>query len=455
MSGDDRRDPAPPARAAPRRLPSLRRRLAWAFVLLAVGVALAQALFLHWSTVRAEERLIDEILAGQLRRSVALYRTQPDLASPNTGDMTLYVVAAAQRSTLPPWLREVPLAVGQYELEPAAGVEYHVAVDRDETPEGERWFFLVYDVAEHTDRQRNSLVWLALSVAAVAVVALVTAERVAGRLVGDLERLSAAVRGVPVAPPGPPGPPLEPLAEHAESRELAQALDEQRRGLERAIERERLFSAAASHELRTPLTRASTATDLLAARVDDAQQRRLLGQVRDGLLEIRMLIEGLLRVLRGRTQRDVAPQRLDEVAAQAIAALMLEAQARGTTLRSEVPEGAVVAADRGALWIVLTNLLRNAVRHSGGSLVRVTWADGSLRVIDDGQGWAAGPREAGASLAPRPAAIDDREGLGLGLTIVEHICEAAGWRLRIEPGMPGGTVASVDFEAASGPDAPA
>jgi len=85
-------------------------------------------------------------------------------------------------------------------------------------------------------------------------------------------------------------------------------------------------------------------------------------------------------------------------------------------------------------WLILNqNLLRNAIRHSGAQHVTVDWAHGCLLVDDDGAGFGAA---APSSSSPGP---DEMQALGIGLTIVERICEACGWSLQIGPRPGGGT----------------
>lgn len=410
--------PAP--RNARRR--SLRRQLAWSFAALALAVACAQAALVWFTGNRAEEAMIDEIAAEQLQLSIARYRLDPAHAQPNTPDMRLYVTTDGDRAALPRYLRELPQAAGAHELFPEPGIEYHVAVAGD----GERWFYLVYDVAEHERRQHNVLAVLAVSVAAIALAVLAGGSWLAGRFTGDLERLSLAVRN---EDPAARDARLAGLARHAESAELALALDDQRRRLDAVLARERAFSAAASHELRTPLMRATTTLELLRATALDEGQRARAGQLGASLTEITMLTAGLLRVARGGMQASGAPLDLRGLAGEVIAHLEPEARARSIALSVNLPQGASAAADRDALWIVLVNLLRNAIRHSGGTRVNLDWNDGAFTIVDDGRGFDA---EQDSGARRRDASAGDEDGFGLGLSIVERICEAAGWRLAID-----------------------
>jgi len=421
--------------------PSLRRQLAWSFAALALAVAIAQAVLVWFTGYRAEEAMIDDIATEQLQLSIAQYRLDPARAQPNTPDMRLYVTNDGDRSALPPYLRGLPQASGNHELYPDAGIEYHVAV----APDGDRWFYLVYDVAEHERRQRNVIAVLAASVAAIALAVLAGGSWLARRLTRDLERLSLAVRGDGTTGQGGR---LAGLAHHAESAELAQALDDHRRRLDAALARERAFSAAASHELRTPLMRAASTLELLRATGLDERQRARVDQLGASLTEITMITAGLLRVARGGTQAAGAPLDLRALTEEVVAHLEPEARARSIAVSSKVPPGASGAADRDVLWIVLANLLRNAIRHSGGTRVSVDWRDGVLVVSDDGQGFDAA-RDPGARRQVTGAGGGD--GFGLGLSIVERICEAAGWHLTIDSAPERGTRVALAIAQAGRP----
>jgi signal transduction histidine kinase len=133
---------------------------------------------------------------------------------------------------------------------------------------------------------------------------------------------------------------------------------------------------------------------------------------------------------------------LPELVGQVVAHLEPEARARSILLSTDVPAHASGVGDRDALWIVLTNLLRNAIRHSGGTRVAVDWRDGVLGVSDDGRGFDPGQ---GPETRLRDAGGKDGNGLGLGLSIAERICEAAGWRIAIDSDAGRGTRVRIEI----------
>lgn len=419
------------------RAPSLRARLALAFAVLVTVAAFGQALLLYWSSHRSEEALIDRLLDEQLARSLALYESRPDLAFPNSASMTLYVREGDEvGGSLPAWLRALPAEDGRHELYLPGDVEMHVAARRD----GERVFYLAYDVAEHDRRQSDTVAALVLTVVLVGVAGGLLSRALAGHLLADLERLAAAVRSDSADPAaGHAAAPLASLARHAETLALARAVDEAQARARAAIARERSFAAAANHELRTPLMQASSTLELLEARLHDPGFQQPLGRLKAAHAELRSLTDALLRVARGATAGASVPCGLRELVDAVLGRVADDARAHAVSLSNSVPSESRVVADPGSLTIVLLNLLRNAIRHSRGRAVEVAVRDGWLSVDDDGEGLPEPPIDGGDAGPTRGTTAST----GLGLAIVARVCEANGWALEIGARPQGGTRAAI------------
>jgi signal transduction histidine kinase len=92
--------------------------------------------------------------------------------------------------------------------------------------------------------------------------------------------------------------------------------------------------------------------------------------------------------------------------------------------------------------------MRNAIRHSGGSHIDIEWRSGRLTVRDDGLGFDHLGQSRPAPCATGDTNPCDEENLGLGLSIVYRICEAAGWPLVISRNRAGGTSIDIELSAA-------
>ena len=440
---------------------SLRRRLILGITFTAALAAFAEALLLHVVWYGYEQRLIDRIVLDELRRSVEIHDREPQLAYPNTGDLRLYVASldpGRPGDPVPEHLQALLRAAlaaadGEAdvrEVRAQDGLDYHVGIAR----RGDRVFLLVYDAREHEER-RSNLLW---AVTGIAVLLTLIASRAAlgmvDRLLADLSRLQRRIAEGPGA-----GSYRVPDSD-AEVDALAAELDAQRRQVAAALRKERAFAAAASHELRTPLTRIATGADVLLARPElpEAVSARVRS-MRESVDELQRLLDVLLQVARWQPDADGArplapagPSRpLGEVVEACVGRLAAEARMLGTTVTVSVASPLRPVSHPAMLEVVLANLLRNAIRHGRGAPVDLLERDGVIELIDSGPG--IDPEALQRVFDPfwRGAGTRDEAGpagLGLGLTIAERICAAAGWVLSIGNAEGRGTRAAIALGAA-------
>lgn len=442
-----------------RRTPSLRRRLIVGIVVTASLAAFAEAVLLHVVWYGYEQRLIDRIVVEELRRSVAIHPRDPQLAYPNTEDLRLYIAAgtAASGDELPPHLealRKVATeddAIALRSVRGADGVDYRVGLTR----RGDLTFLLVYDARDH-ERRRTDLLWAVLAIASMLTLASSRfALGLVDRLLGGLSRLQRRVSESPSESR------FRDDRMDVEVAALADALDDQRRQVVAALRKERAFAAAASHELRTPLTRIATGTEVLIARSDlpDPVTARLRS-IRESADELQRLLDVLLDVARwqpsGPHPQPLAPKGpprpLGELVDGCVSRLASEAKLLGTRVAVSVADPERPVSHPAMLEIVLSNLLRNAIRHGRSAPVEIRSADGIVDVSDSGPGIDAAQLERIFDPFWRGAGERDEtgpSGLGLGLTIAERVCAAAGWTLSIRSGPGEGTRARIRLEPAA------
>lgn len=251
------------------------------------------------------------------------------------------------------------------------------------------------------------------------------------------------------------------------------------------------FLANASHELRTPLASMSGFIETLKghARNDREAQDRFLDIMQKQAQRMGRLIEDLLSLSRIELNEHVAPRGRTDLAlaaADVVDALAPQAQARGVTIRAELPPGgaAVICGDRDQLVQVIQNLLDNALKYAPpggavhvdvhGCVDRMTaeapvLADAArlalvspdspaerfalVRVRDEGPGLE---REHLPRLAERFYRVEgqksgERPGTGLGLSIAKHIVNRHNGILAVESAPGQGTVFTVLLPAATGP----
>jgi signal transduction histidine kinase len=434
---------------------SLRQRLIVGITVTAALAAFSEAMLLHLVWSRYEYRLIERVVRDELRRSLQIHEREPQLAYPNTDDLTLYVSSddpSVPDDPVPEHLRAMRALRGApggeiaiREVRGSDGVDYHVGVAR----RGMQTYLLVYDARGHAERSAM-LLWAVLAIAAaLTLMAASLARGSVDRLLAGLSRLQRRVAdGTDARGYVEPGMDVEVAA-------LADALDDQRRQVAAALRKERAFAAAASHELRTPLTRIATGAEVLLAQpalADPVAAR--VRSIRESADELQRLLEVLLQVARwqpGERGGTPPPEReparpLGEVVDACVRRLAAEARLLGTTVSVSVAEPQRTVAHPAMLEVVLSNLLRNAIRHGRSAPVSVVARDGVLEVADAGPGIEAAAIDRVFDPFWRGAPGGDEtgpSGLGLGLSIAERICAVAGWSLAIASGTGQGTRATV------------
>ena len=103
-----------------------------------------------------------------------------------------------------------------------------------------------------------------------------------------------------------------------------------------------------------------------------------------------------------------------------------------------------VQAPSPAVGIVLGNLLRNACNYSRHGPISVTVLETSITIADSGPGIPE--QEIDNALAGHYRARGaSRAGKGLGLAIVQRVCERYGWQVQLANRQPHGLIATVSF----------
>ena len=293
--------------------------------------------------------------------------------------------------------------------------------------------------------QLNNRTWgvLATVGAIVLVLAVVSGWALARRLSRRLGRLAEAAHDL--------GDDLStrlPVRGRDEVAELAAALNEMGSRIQKTLERETEFVAAASHQLRTPLTAIRLRIDeLRSIGPDDPLSAEYLEEMADQVIRLERLSIQLLRLLSADGSRAAQSVHVDGAVFAAVQSLEPLARRRGVRINvhSQAAD-AVVDANAGALEQVLLNLIDNAVKYTRSHVdVDVVAMNGSVQVAvtDDGPGMGPDARtKAFDAFYKGPQA---GPGFGLGLAIAKRICDASGAAVTLDDAPGGGTVARVSW----------
>jgi two-component system, OmpR family, sensor kinase len=214
---------------------------------------------------------------------------------------------------------------------------------------------------------------------------------------------------------------------------LADTLNQMLARNEAAFERERAFVADASHELRSPL--AILRAELDVALVGESSREELehaLASAAEEADRLSRLAEDLLTLCEA--DRGSLPIRREVIDVahsleQLVARFGQRASETGSVILTRVSPGLRVRADPLRLEQALGNLVDNALRHGGRTVVvraRRGGEDVELEVSDDGPGFPPTFLNDAFARFTRADRARTSGGAGLGLAIVRSIARAHG-----------------------------
>ena len=244
---------------------------------------------------------------------------------------------------------------------------------------------------------------------------------------------------------------LEPIAYPQAASEvlpLVTALNGLLARLDAALGRERALTDNAAHELRTPLAAMKMRLQVLLhqSALSETDREALL-QVLQSLnraVEMTNQLLDLSRLENSKTEQE--PVDLSAVVHSAVTELAPGARERKLAL--DIADGIVIDGHRGALYLLIRNLLDNAIKFTPahGAItvaLRQESAHVVLSVADNGPGIPAAHKD---KVFERFYRVQkNRSGSGVGLALVRWAADMHGARIELSDGMPHGLIAEVFF----------
>lgn len=402
---------------------SLSRRIIIAFGLMSLMVASAFAVGIVASIRAVEEKLVSSDLGSDLQLllradNISEWKHRP-------APMQLfYYSGGAGAFALPDDLKALPPGFNEVRRGPEA---YHAMVD---IIDGRR-YVLLQDQRGFEKREQKLFAITLIGLLASLLLALLLGWRLARRVMSPVIELAAQVRQreqqvLNEAQPLAVGFPGD------EVGQLAQAFDSALSRLSLALERERLFTSDVSHELRTPLMVLSSSCVLLAESPSlDSRARAHVERISRASRDMRALVETFLLLARSQQGERVSLQ-LDmrSVADELIAQWSAPIADKGLLLDFQPQLAGGGQYDAVCLRAVMGNLLRNAVHYTERGKIAIHLLASGFVVEDSGSGIPEGERDAVFRPFVR-GSEQQRDGMGLGLSLVQRICESQGWRVEL------------------------
>ncbi len=418
---------------------SLKNRIRLSLVLFGALLSSAMAVGVYLALEDIEHQMLEQTLDAELDHF--LNQPKPALGTVEqiNADTLRYFLAPGQLDRLPGHL--LGLSAGHHELD-LDGRHYAILVT--EVDDGR--LYLVKDTTAFEEREKALQAALASAVGVAVAIALWLGGWLAGRVISPVSRLARQVSQL--RPGSRHGTRVATQYANDEVGELAATFDRYMEQMEQFIRREQEFSADASHELRTPIAIITGAAEVLLEnrRLDDQARRQLERILRAGE-RMSQTIDILLLLARehpgNRASRNERCT-LEEVARELVEHHRPRLGEREVELRAEIVNGHTLPVSRALLWIVLDNLLRNAIDHTDQGAICITVAGPRVEICDTGHGI---PPEELRHIFNRHYRGQNTQasGSGIGLSIVKRICDRQHWHIEIDSTPGKGTCVTLLF----------
>lgn len=421
---------------------TLRANLVRVFLLQILAISVAVVLGVFGAAKVVEQILVNEALDGETAHYWALYAANPLQPRPNTLNLRGYLRHSQHGDEIPAWLASAEPGFRRIENGSSKPLVL-VSV------KGDARLYLVFDEIQVS---RLAMFFGVVPLSLVLLLAYTVAwvgYRLSRNAVSPLIQLANRVEAFDARSGD-----LKDLDLHVEGKSesevkiLASALQHFIERVNKFLHRERNFTRNASHELRTPLAVMRANLDSLQRRAADQPDLHVpLERMQRTVRDMEKLLETLLILAREDESRlpreailinDLVIERMEQVG-RAL-------DNPEVTVKLEADSLVQLHAPPKVLSIVIDNLLRNAINHTGkGEVVIRIWADG-LSIRDNGPGMEAELLQ--RIFEPFERGESSSGGFGLGLTIVKRLCERFAWKISItsEPGM--GSTATLLWQSA-------
>ncbi|MDP1559321.1 MAG: HAMP domain-containing sensor histidine kinase [Nitrosomonas sp.] len=401
----------------------LRLRVALALAAFCIFIVGTLSISLYFASDNFEEAHIEQVIQMEMDHLIHLYRKHSDFTPQIGSNLQSYVVRDINEELkLPGYLRGLDYdrleIVHNYQVT-------RVSVEHVDDVK----FLVAYQTTLHEQRLSKLRFLILFSLIAVVAIAFVVGYLIAGLLVKQVTDLAERVKLL--APGDGKNAMLVQPDMDEEVAQLAHALDDYQNRIQRMLQREQEFTANISHELRTPITTILTSCELLIVEPDLPDKVCVrINRIVAATTRMGEQLQALLFLAREQALGVMEPVAIAECVFDAVEPLCVEIYRKKLNFEVSITPEVTITLNRQALHTVLMNLLRNAVQYTESGFIRVEFNNRRLSIMDSGIGIEPAYMPLLYERFFRGSA--QGQGLGIGLAIVQRICNHYAWLIEVE-----------------------
>ena len=399
----------------------LGRRITFAFLLFGAILTIVLGFSLVIALKSVETSVLDDILYTELMEFQQQIESGEQIprSSRSHATITTYKASLDKITSMPEYVRNLPQGIHEVTYD---NRDYRILIEHIDNT---RYAVQFDDTSIH---ERESyfirLVWLC-SIATL-MIAFIIGWGVAHRVIRPIRQLASQVKAFK----NQPGESLD-LSEFSDDEigVLARKLQHYHEQLQYLLIREKEFASNVSHELRTPVTSIGLAAEVLATRSGlSAREYAQIERVQRAVGEMSELIDTFLVLVQinDESTRYHDACEMGPIVRKVIKQQRVWLNDKPVEVIVEENGQLEVSAPPGILSVLIANLVRNAFRYTERGSISVLITSNQLTVIDTGVGIDA-PTQAQIFKQYVKVNSGDSNRVGLGLAIVQRICERYGW----------------------------
>lgn len=403
------------------------RRITFAFLFFGTVLTLTLGLSLFAVFKAIETSMLDDILRDELKHFRLQVENVQTLGTFRSRTTSIYVAPLDEIYKMPEHVHG--LSPGIHDLT-YRNRDYRVLVEHA----GDMRYVVKFDDTNIHEREQDFiyLIWLCSIV--ILMIALVIGWGVSYHIVRPIKQLANQI----TTSKNKPDKPLDLTGfNDDEIGALACELQHYHEQLQYLLNREKEFASNVSHELRTPVTSISLAAEVLATTKDlSTIERKRIQRIQRAVAEMSELIETFLVLAQINNDSTnycdcCAVCEMGPIVRKVVEQQKVWLGNKLVDVIIEENEQLKVSAPPGILSVLVANLVRNAFRYTEQGTTSVLLTSNQLTIVDTGIGIDA-TTQARILKHNVKRNSDDPNSFGLGLAIVQRICERYGWTVSFE-----------------------